>query len=150
MQRATMREVVNLSMIKAVSDALLKNGDLVARIAIFVLNFAERMSNCVEKKDYLVGSRRKIRELLPSPPTLIPPNDNYIPLKEKNNSRVRRDRKIKIESSLSTRSLHKDAKSVTSSGKFVKVGDLTNRIRRFNQAQKKGKSIGLFVSRTCG
>lgn len=66
MQRAAMRAVVHPSMFKAVSNALFKKDKLMAPIATFVSNHVEKESSRIKKEGKFTGSRRKIRELLPS------------------------------------------------------------------------------------
>lgn len=51
MQKVAVRADVHPFMIKAVSDALLKNDDLVAPTAMFLLIYVKKQSNCVKTKD---------------------------------------------------------------------------------------------------
>lgn len=93
MQRVANRAVGYLSMIKTVSDTLPKDDDHMVPIAAIVSNYAKKVPNRVKKEGELTGSRRRLRELLPSHPTSDPSDDDDIPSSEKMNRRLRRDKK---------------------------------------------------------
>lgn len=78
-----MKAVVHPSLIKAVSDALLKNDNLMTPIAIFVSNYVKKELNHVRKEENVFRARRKTRGLPPLPPTPDPWNDGGIPSTEK-------------------------------------------------------------------
>lgn len=93
MQRALTKAAVNFSTMKAVSDDLLKNDDLLPLIAAFVPNYVEGKLDRVKKKEFFAGSRIKVRELSPSPIAFDPSNDDDIPFQKKKNRRLHRNKK---------------------------------------------------------
>lgn len=95
MQKAAMRAVVHYVMIKAVTDALLKNDYLMTPTATFVSNYVEKESNHVKMEKDVYGSKiKKIRALPPLPTRSDPSNDGGISSRDKNKKRCLRDRKI--------------------------------------------------------
>lgn len=67
---------------EAVFDAMLKNEDLIAPIALFVPIYVRKDSNHIKKEENLAGSRRKAYELSPSTPTSDPSDTDNVPLKK--------------------------------------------------------------------
>lgn len=54
-QNAAIRAVVHLSLIKAMSNAFLKNDDFLAPIATFVLSYVDKESNCIKMEEDIIG-----------------------------------------------------------------------------------------------
>lgn len=85
MQKTTIRAIVHPLMIKAVSDALLENDEDMAPVATFVSNYVQKEPKSRQERRNFFGSKKKIRELLPSPPTLEASDDYEIPSRKKKN-----------------------------------------------------------------
>lgn len=115
--------VLHPSTIKAVSDVLLNNDDLMAPIAIFVSNYDEEKSIRVKKDKDLAGPKKKIRELSPSPPALDPSDNDDIPSKQKKNRQLLRDKKNKKFLSLSASFFQDNVWCVTSSSRSIEIDD---------------------------
>lgn len=94
MQRAATRARVHPSMIKAVTNALLKYDDLMALIAIVVSNYVEKLSTRDKRKN-VARTDKQIIELLPLPSTSDRLEDDDFLFKEKENCRQRRDKNNK-------------------------------------------------------
>lgn len=94
----------------------------------------------MKKKD-LAGSRRKIREVLPSLPTSEPLSDGDISSKDKKKREVRRDKKTEKTSSLCTSSFQNRAWSVTLSGRWKEIDDLPS----LSSIEKRKKYLGFSI-----
>lgn len=88
-----MRASLLFFMFLANFDALLMNDDPMTPIATFVLDQFEKLLIHVKKERNLAGSRRKIRELSPSPSTSEPLGDEDFLIKEMQSRDARRDKK---------------------------------------------------------
>lgn len=110
-------------MIRAVSDALLNNNNLLEPTVIFVLNYIVEELNCVKQEKHLAGSWRTIWDLPPSPTTLNFLDDDSILSKGNKSWCVRCDKNNKNDFCSSTVFLQFDAWSMTSSAKTMEVDD---------------------------
>lgn len=121
-----MKAFMQPAMIKVVSDAFLKNDELMAPIATFVSNYVQWKTICIIEEKEVSGSRRKFYELHPSPQTSDSSDDDDMTSKHKKTRQSRyRYRDFKKSNSF-TSSLYGNVWNVMSSGKSIEGDDLSS------------------------
>lgn len=123
MWKAAMKAVVHPSTFKAIPDTFLKNNDLIAPIAMFMSNHAEKGSNCVKRKKKLSGLKLSFKSFLHYLQRLTALDDDDLPPGNGKKRCSCSDEKSSNKLSSSTSVFHDSVWSVTSRGKSKEAND---------------------------